>query len=267
MNSTHKKPHGAQHLPQQVKPPARPAHQFKPAVAQLKNAVSAQSIKKPVAPPVYCPQTKPVAAQAKMAGTAQRKTHPRAPTLYPPQPVPKGLQAKTTVTSQLGQRPQNERAVAARISPSGSQRMRPSGQGKNVPETSPASRRAAIATPPSTIQRSKTASSQSLAEISKGQGNGGSEQEEQEMCISCQVNPPQQTLACDHRLCNACVIGISKAASQVQEYDYGTDVSGLHLVSLPYQQKVVCPICRGEVSGSDVRMASWQQFRQSKGKK
>jgi|GEM_PF-4427263 len=95
MYQTKKKSPAAHSLPQQFKPPMRDAAQSRPAVAQLKNGVSAQSVKSPVAPPVYRPQVKPVAAQAKMAGAAQMKTHPPTPAVYRPQPVPKVLQSKT----------------------------------------------------------------------------------------------------------------------------------------------------------------------------
>ena len=49
--------------------------QFKPVVAQLKTGISAQSIKRPVAPPVYRPeakkivQPKPISQQAKIANS------------------------------------------------------------------------------------------------------------------------------------------------------------------------------------------------------
>ena len=73
------------------------AQPFKPAVFQSKNTVSAQSIKRPVAPPVYRPQSKPNAAQAKIADPLQIRPHPVAPPVYRPQPVPKILQRQAAV--------------------------------------------------------------------------------------------------------------------------------------------------------------------------
>ncbi len=70
--------------------------QFKPAVAQLKTGISAQSIKRPVAPPVYRPKTTPNAAQPKMASGAVNRKLPIAPPVYRPQQVPKVLQTKSS---------------------------------------------------------------------------------------------------------------------------------------------------------------------------
>jgi hypothetical protein len=63
-----------------------------PAVIRAKHAAPALNVKRPVAPPVYRPQTKPVVAQAKMAGPV--KAHPIAPPAYRPQAAPKVLQRK-----------------------------------------------------------------------------------------------------------------------------------------------------------------------------
>lgn len=63
MNSTNKKPPAARGTP-----PRGP--QTKPAVAQLKTGVSAQSVKQPVAPPVYRPQPAPKVMQRKLANVA-----------------------------------------------------------------------------------------------------------------------------------------------------------------------------------------------------
>lgn len=64
------------------------ASQFKPAVAQLKNAVSAQSAKRPVAPPIYRPQATPKALQPKTANGAMNRKPSVAPPVYrPPDPV------------------------------------------------------------------------------------------------------------------------------------------------------------------------------------
>jgi hypothetical protein len=94
MNPTNKKSPEAKGRSQQSKQLAGPAHQFKPAVAQLKNTVSAQSAKPPIAPPVYRPLAKPLVAQAKIAGPSQMKAHPVAPRVYSPHPTSKVLQTK-----------------------------------------------------------------------------------------------------------------------------------------------------------------------------
>lgn len=96
MNSSNKKAPLAKGVPPQVKPPARHALQFKPAVAQPKNAVFAQSVKRPVAPPVYNPQSKPNAVQQKTAMPSHLKPTAAAPPVYRPQPTPKVLQTKSS---------------------------------------------------------------------------------------------------------------------------------------------------------------------------
>jgi len=53
--NSNKKPTAARGVPQPFNRQASSAGQFKPVVAQLKTPVSAQSIKRPVAPPVYRP--------------------------------------------------------------------------------------------------------------------------------------------------------------------------------------------------------------------
>ncbi len=63
MNSTNKKPPAARGTPSH-------APQTKPVVAQLKTGVSAQSVKQPVAPPVYRPQPAPKVMQRKLASVA-----------------------------------------------------------------------------------------------------------------------------------------------------------------------------------------------------
>jgi hypothetical protein len=95
MNPINKKPPEARAIRQPFKQQAGRVNQFKPTVAQLKNAVSAQSVKQP-APLVYRRQLQSAAAQAKTTGAAQLKPPP-APAVYRPQPVPKVLQAKTAI--------------------------------------------------------------------------------------------------------------------------------------------------------------------------
>src|SRR5262245_51823886 len=63
---------------------------FKPVVAQLKSGVPAQNIKRPVAPPVYRPQTVPKGLQTKRSpnqGTqkGQPPRQPVAPSVYRPE--------------------------------------------------------------------------------------------------------------------------------------------------------------------------------------
>lgn len=94
MNSTGKKPPQAKGLIQQPRQSIGHTQPNKPGVAQTKNAVSAQSIKRPVAPPAYRPQSKPPVAQPKTAGATQPKSTQAVPTVYRPQPVARVLQTK-----------------------------------------------------------------------------------------------------------------------------------------------------------------------------
>jgi hypothetical protein len=107
-----KRPLATHGQPQQLKQPIRPAQQFKPVVAQLKNAVSAQSVKRPIAPPVYCPQAMPSAAQPKMANGAMNRKPPVTPPVYRPQQVPKVLQTKSSLAQSphAGQAPRQPAA-------------------------------------------------------------------------------------------------------------------------------------------------------------
>ena len=141
MNPINKKAPGAKGVPQPFNQRAGHTPQSRPAVAQPKTAQSAQSARRPVAPPVYRPEVKrlvqpktitqqrmpPAAppvyrpqqqrvAQAKMVGPAQMKNHPAAPPAYRPQPVPRVLQAKETVTQRGGQRQQEQQRVAPPLS-------------------------------------------------------------------------------------------------------------------------------------------------------
>lgn len=101
VNYTKKKDPAARGIPQPFKRQAGPAPHFKPVVAQLMTAVSAQSVKRPIAPPVYKPQLQPTVAQpktavapAKSGVSAQRVMHRVAPPAYRPQPAPKAAQPK-----------------------------------------------------------------------------------------------------------------------------------------------------------------------------
>ena len=211
-------------------------NQVQPLAGQIKSPAPApgkQTVTRPVAPPVYRPQPK-TNAQAKMARPAQSKTTPVASPIHRVQPV--SVQAKMAGPVQMKTR---------------------SGV--------PLKQQLSVKTPRGVIQRAKVQSLQDvineMQQISKGGGGGGGKkEEEQELCNSCLVNPPELTLACGHRLCNACVIGIAKAAQQPQQYSYGVD-QGVHLVSLPYHQQVACPICRQGIDGAEVRAAQWRDFK------
>ena len=77
------------------------APQIKPRVAQLKTAVSAPNVKRPVAPPVYRPQATPKVLQRKSSSPQNLHQAPPRPIASPvnrPQPAPKVLQTKSSVT-------------------------------------------------------------------------------------------------------------------------------------------------------------------------
>lgn len=83
MTPNNKKPPAAKGMPQQSKQATARPHQFKPVVAQPKAGPPAQSVKRPIAPPVYRPQAKPNGVQTKLAGPQHR-----------PQPAQKVLQMR-----------------------------------------------------------------------------------------------------------------------------------------------------------------------------
>jgi hypothetical protein len=107
MNPKNTNPTGARGIPQAFNRQAGHAPSSKPVVAQFKTAVSAQSIKRPVAPPAYSPRTMPNAAQPKMANAPGNQKSVGAPPVYRPQPVPKVLQKKSSPaqSSHAGQAP------------------------------------------------------------------------------------------------------------------------------------------------------------------
>ena len=88
MNSTNKKPPAARGIPQPFKRTTPHAPQTKPAVAQFKTGVSAQSVKQPVAPPVYRPQPVPTVMQRKMANVTANVELPVALPVRGSQPSP-----------------------------------------------------------------------------------------------------------------------------------------------------------------------------------
>jgi len=74
--------------------PAGTARVFKAPAVQLQTRVSAQSIKHPIAPPVYRPQAAPKVAQPKMSNGAVNRASPIASPDHQPQLAPKVLPAK-----------------------------------------------------------------------------------------------------------------------------------------------------------------------------
>jgi hypothetical protein len=113
MKSINKKAPGARGIPQTFNRPAGQVPQFKPVVAQLKTRVSSQSVKRPVAPPVFRPQPTPKVAQPKLTTETVNRRPPIAPPVYRPQPVPKVLQTKKS----LIQSPQARQAPRPPIAP------------------------------------------------------------------------------------------------------------------------------------------------------
>ena len=85
MNPINRKPMGAKGVPQPSNRQAGHAPQLKPAVAQLKTGVSIQSVKQPVAPPVYRPQPSPKVLQTKSSAASSPHAIqlPRQPATLP----------------------------------------------------------------------------------------------------------------------------------------------------------------------------------------
>ena len=96
---------GARGIPRQLKRPGGHAPQSKAGVAQSKTAVSAQSIKQPVAPPAYRPQATPKPGQPKIASGAVSRNPPVGPPVYRPQSKPANVQVKTARLSQVKNHP------------------------------------------------------------------------------------------------------------------------------------------------------------------
>lgn len=95
MNSTNKKTLAVRTIPQSLNRQAGRGPQTKPAIAQLKTAVSAQTVKRSSVSARLAPAVTPQAVQPKMAnGTLMRKA-PVAPPVYHPQATkiaqPKGI--------------------------------------------------------------------------------------------------------------------------------------------------------------------------------
>jgi hypothetical protein len=86
---------------------------MKSVVAQLKIGMSAQGVKRPIAPPVYRPQPPPKVMQGKMRYGAANRKPPVAPSVYRPQQAPKVLQTKRSA----GQSPQAGQAPRQPVAP------------------------------------------------------------------------------------------------------------------------------------------------------
>ncbi|HKR12407.1 MAG TPA: hypothetical protein VJT15_10140 [Pyrinomonadaceae bacterium] len=96
-------------VPPQLNRQAGSAQKFKPGVAQLKAPVAEQSVKRPVAPPVYRPQPMPKVLQAKSAITqkrnlAQSPSRPAPPSINRPE-VKKIVQPKAIVQARKAPTP------------------------------------------------------------------------------------------------------------------------------------------------------------------
>jgi hypothetical protein len=120
MNSNNKKGPGARGVAQPFNRQAGHAPQLKPVIAQLKTGVSAQSLKRPIAPPVYKPQPQQKVAQAKTsvalakaAVSTQGVKRPIAPPVYRPQQIPKVLQTMTATPHRSRSGPAPRRPVVA----------------------------------------------------------------------------------------------------------------------------------------------------------
>jgi len=152
MNPPNNKPLGARGVSQPFNRPTRRAPQFKAVVTQLKTAVSAQSVKRPVGPPVYRPQSPPKVllssaqrqhagqaargpiapprhrlpatssgVQAKLGGSPRMESHLIGPPPYKPQPLPRVLQTKSDRSQRIAsQRPGRGLPSGVNSLPSGS---------------------------------------------------------------------------------------------------------------------------------------------------
>src|SRR5262245_25964252 len=98
MHATNKKGSG---MTRRFYRPAEQAVQFKPAAIQSSVGVPAQSVQRPVAPPVYRPQQAPGVLRKKTPSArgpqlGQATGQPIAPPVYRPQPLPRVLQTKSS---------------------------------------------------------------------------------------------------------------------------------------------------------------------------
>ena len=90
-------------VPQPFSRQAGHAPQLRPAATQVaQQKTPAQSVKRPVAPPVYRPQATPKAVQTKATKSSLSGKPVVAPPVYRPQATPKAVQTKTTKSSLSG---------------------------------------------------------------------------------------------------------------------------------------------------------------------
>ena len=111
MNPPNKKLRGARSVPQPLSQRTTRASQFKPVVAQAKNAPAATKVRQAL-PAIYTPQAKPNAVQRKAVGLRQVNRPPVAPPVYRPQPVSRCLQPKMATQKPLDTRKAHHVPVA-----------------------------------------------------------------------------------------------------------------------------------------------------------
>lgn len=145
------------------------ARQLKPMVAQLKTGVSAQSVNRPSAPPVYRPQAVPRVLQTKRSAgqspqSLQPPRQPVAPPVYRPE-AKRILQPKAIV---LQQRPLTAAPVAQ-------SKMASAAQADPLPKRSPVSRPQSTVSyfPGGTVQRAKKPRGGGGGKKSSGGGGSG----------------------------------------------------------------------------------------------
>lgn len=167
MNSSEKKSPGMRGIRQPFKQESEPTHRFKPAVAQLKNAISAQSARRPVAPPVSKPQPRQKFAQAKTAVAPARNAvavpglkipnerpfvRPQVPfkppTMHAPQLKPALAQAKNAVSAQSIKRPVAPPVFRPQSKPTGARRNTASALPAHSPQPVPTVMQAKTPTAP-----------------------------------------------------------------------------------------------------------------------
>lgn len=124
VSSANKKSPRAAGIPQPFNRQTRPTPQIKPVVAQLKTAVPAQSVRRPVTPPpVYRPQPLPRVLQTKKtnqhAGATPKANvaRPKAPTAPSPTRQPATLQTKVVGSHPPSQRQARRMPVAPPVHP------------------------------------------------------------------------------------------------------------------------------------------------------
>jgi hypothetical protein len=117
MNSTNKKSPAARGIPQPFNRPTPHVQQTRPPVAQLKTGVSAQSVKQPVAPPVYRPQPMPKVLQRKMVNVAANAQSPVALPVRSSQPSGQFLKPAVTPFHGVVQRARRKKGGGVKQEP------------------------------------------------------------------------------------------------------------------------------------------------------